>query len=96
MASSATGLKLVDLGFRSLRSVVEESEVAAFVGLGDLLDVELPIAALDLGFGGFPFRPAVLQFFVADVEMKFSACNVEFNYVAVAHESEWSAHSRLG
>src|SRR5215213_809210 len=54
----------MDLGFGGGWAGFEEVEVAALVGLGDVLQVERPVPAAELGRGLLPVRAPLLQLLI--------------------------------
>src|SRR4051794_16044152 len=85
----------MDLGFGSRRSGLEEVEVAALVGLGDVLQEQRPVSARVLRRWRLPFRAAFGEFVVADVEGEPAGGDVEFDDVAVLDKGEWAADRGL-
>ena len=74
----------------------EEVEVAALVGLRDVLQVQRAVAAAVLRRGRLPVGPALLQLLVGDVQRRAAARgHVELDHVAVADERERAADVRL-
>lgn len=72
--------------------IVEEAEVAAFVGLGDLVLEEFSISARVVFFGRSPGSAALFQLVVADMEGDAAIGEVELYQVAIFDEREWSAN----
>ena len=90
------GKGLEDFGFGEGGAVLEEVEVGAFVGLGDVFDVEFGVAAVVAWGGGFPGGAAGGEVFVADVEVQFPVGDVEGDEVAILDEGEGAADGGFG
>ena len=71
--------------------VVEEMKVAAFVSLRDFLFEKFAVAAGEAFFRRRPGGLALGEFVIADVKGEGSVLGVEFDEVAVLHESQRSA-----
>ena len=71
--------------------VVEEFEVAAFVGLGDFVFEEFTVTTGVAFFGRIPGGASGGEFFFADVEGEGSVRDVELDLVAVLDEGEGAA-----
>src|ERR1017187_9710482 len=74
----------------------QEFEVAALVGLGDLLAEERAVAALELPGRAPPSRAADREFPLAHLQAQFPGRNVERDRVSAADERERAADPRLG
>ena len=61
--------------------MVQESEVATFVGLSGLVGVQFTVATGKAGFGWLPFGFSFGEFTVADVEVDGAGFYIEFNKV---------------
>lgn len=75
--------------------VVEEFEIAAFIGLGDFLFEEFSVAAGESFFGRSPGGATGREFFLADVKRDGAISGIEFDHVTILHESERAADRRF-
>jgi len=74
----------------------QEIQVRALVGLQHVVEVEPPVAALELGLGRLPLCLSFLQFLTGNDQFNFSLGGVELDDVAVLHQREHAAGGGLG
>ena len=85
----------VDLRLGGRRGAFEKIEVAALVGLRDVLLIERAEAALELRRRLLPRGAAARELGVAHLELELARRHVELDQVAVAHERQRAADERL-
>src|ERR1051326_2167346 len=85
----------VDLRLRGRRSALEEIEVAARVGLGNVALVERTVAAVVMRLRLFPGGPRARARRVAPAQLELALGHVELDQIAVANESERPADERF-
>src|SRR5205085_8935639 len=73
----------------------QEVEVGAVARLQHMVDVELPVAALEWRFGRLPTGAALLQLTLAHQELQLALRDVQLDLVAVAHERQRAARRRF-
>src|SRR4030095_12391146 len=86
---------LVDFRLGRHGAGLEEVEVATFVRLGHVLQVERPEPARVMRLRWRPRLAALGELFVAHLERELPPRDVELDLVAVAHERERAADMRL-
>src|SRR5438874_11229810 len=74
----------------------EKVEIGAVARLQHVIDVELPVTALERGLGRLPARAARGELAVAYYELQLALRHVELDLVAVAHERQRAAGGRFG
>src|SRR5205085_1516067 len=74
----------------------QKVEIGAVACLQHLVDVKLPVAALERRLRRLPARTARGELALAHQELKLALRHVELDLVAVAHERERAAGGRLG
>src|SRR5436190_15111522 len=97
--SSMDGSRSMDLRFAAgARYMVglEKIEIAAFIRLLDVLQVQNAVAAREFRRGRFPCRLALGHFLVADEQIEAAPFDVERDLVAVAHQRKRPADVRFG
>src|SRR5882672_4233015 len=82
---------LVYLGVGHRRGTLEEIEVAAFVGLLDVLAEDRAVAPFVFPWRGLPAAFPLLQFLGGDLQVQFALFDVQFDEIAVPDESQRSA-----
>src|SRR5258708_537908 len=91
-----TAMRSVDLGLGDLGGALEEIEVAAFVGLADMLREQRAVAAPVSGRRRFPFAFSALQFGFIHLERKPTARHVELDQIAALHQRERATDVAFG
>src|SRR6185369_16417073 len=85
----------VDLGLDGRRGSFEEIEVAALVGLGDVLLIEHAVAAHEPRRRLFPRGAARCELGVAHLELELARVDVELDQIPVAHQRKRAAGKRF-
>src|SRR5262252_1673366 len=93
--SWSSSMPSVDLGVGRGCGALEEVEIAAFVGLPDVLGEERAVAALEAPAGRLPGALALHHLGVVDEQLQPAALDVELDHVALLDESEWSSDERF-
>src|SRR5258708_5016266 len=88
-------MRSVDLGLWHGGGALEEVEVAALVGLADMLREQRAVAALVSGRRRLPFAFSAHQLGLVDPERKPAACHVELDQITVLHQCERAADEAL-
>src|SRR5215471_16858160 len=86
---------LVDFWFGDGAERREEIEIAAFVGLPDMLGVQRPVTAWVMGCGLSPGGTTPGEIFIRDVEVNAALADIHFDLVAGPHKGEWPADKAL-
>src|SRR5690349_8029747 len=87
--------RLMNLRLRHLAGGGEEVEVAAVVGLADVLGEHRAVAARIFRRRLLPGGTALRHFLVADVEMNLAGRHVDLDLVAGLHKGERTADETL-
>src|SRR5580692_4761109 len=69
----------------------EKVEIATLVGLADMFGIHRAVAAQKMRRRRLPGGMAARELFVADVKMNFPRRDVDFDFVAGLHQSQWPA-----
>src|SRR5579864_6011086 len=77
---------LVNLRLGGARRAGEKIEIAALVGLADMLRIHRAIAAQKMRRRRFPIGAAARELFVADVEVDFACRDVDLDLVTGLHQ----------
>src|SRR5438270_13982301 len=93
--NSCQAAHLVNLGFRDGCRSLEEIEIAAFIGLSNMLQEQLSVSARINSFPRTPGRATVGKLLFADLHVQLSLADVEFNHVTFLQQSEWAADKRF-
>src|SRR4026207_577444 len=74
----------------------EEVEIRALMGLEDVVEVKLPVSAIERRRRWLPLRLPVLKFRIGNEELQLALRDVELDAVAVLHQRQRAAGRRLG
>src|SRR5579862_9930166 len=83
--------RLMNLRLRGGLRAHQKIEIAALVGLADMLGIHRAVAAQKVRRRRCPGGAAARELFVADVEMDFPRRDVDLDFVAGLHQSQWAA-----
>src|SRR5580704_3115371 len=81
---------------RGSSSIMEETEITAFIGLGDFVQEELEVAAVHRTRCGLPGGFALGQFCIAHFKGKRAGGDIERDLVALLHQGERTADRAFG
>src|SRR5579871_288475 len=81
----------MNLRLRGRCGAAEKIEVAALVGLADVLRIHRAVAALKMRRRLFPGGAAARQFFVADVQVDLARGDIDFDLVAGLNQRQRTA-----
>ena len=95
MASISTAARLVNFRLWNRPERRQKIEIAAVVGLSDMLGIKRTIAARIMRRGRFPGGLAAGQFRIRDMQMNAARRDVDFDLVAGLNESQRPADETL-
>src|SRR5260370_24455117 len=82
----------VNFRLRDARSALQKIEVAAFVGLADVLREDGAVAALEFAGRGLPGAFSLLQFCLGNLQVQNPLVDIELDEVAVSDQRERPAN----